>query len=103
MNELKLDVNDPSAFEAKLRDLGGQMEVPCWIGNWYLETAPDRVLKIVQARGQYRLQELQKLDAGFAFVGETPVDDITSYQLEKTPEHNVLHKMVRPWRIGTQS
>jgi hypothetical protein len=103
MNELKLEVNDLPAFEAKLRELGGQMTEPCWTGNWYLETMADRVLKIVQAHDKYRLQELQKLDTGFAYVGEKPVDDIAPYQLEKIPEHNVLHKTVRPWRIGGQS
>ncbi len=102
MNELKLEVQDLSAFEAKLRELGGQMGEPCWNGNWYLETTADRVLKIAQALDKYSLQELRKLDTGFAFVGETPVDDIASYQLEKIPEHNVLHKTVRPWQIGEQ-
>lgn len=103
MNELKLEVNDLSAFEAKLRELGGQMGEPCWIENWYLETTAERVLKIVQANDKYSLQKLQKLDTGFAFVGETPVDDIASYQLEKIPKHNILRKTVRPWRIGKQS
>jgi hypothetical protein len=99
MNELKLEVNNLPAFEAKLRELGGWMGEPCRNGNWCLETTSDRVLKIVQAHDKYSLQELQKLDPGFAFVGEKPIDDIASYHLEKLPEHNVLHKTVRPSRI----
>ena len=47
MNELKLCIEALSAFEAKLRALGGSMKEPVWIGNWYLETTEKTVLKVM--------------------------------------------------------
>jgi hypothetical protein len=97
MNELKLVVDDRDAFEEKLRRAGGVMGEPHWTGNWYLESSPSHVLKIMQAHGVYSLLTLKKLDAGYAFAGETVIDDIEPYRLERTPPENVLHKIVRPW------
>ena len=103
MNELKIAVDDRDAFEERLRRLGGIMEEPHWIGNWYLESRPKRVLKVVQANGVYRLLELRKLDAGFAFVSENTIADIGLYRLDHSPPENVLHKTVRPWDVEGQS
>ena len=71
MNELKIGVDDRAAFEEKLRAAGGVMGEPYWVGNWYLESNHQRVLKVMKVRGVYRLLELEKLDAGFAFVSYT--------------------------------
>ncbi|MGO9543340.1 MAG: hypothetical protein ACLPPF_00880 [Rhodomicrobium sp.] len=103
MNELKLFAGDLDAFEARLRSLGGAMGEPGRVGNWYLETSPCRVLKAVQAGGKYTLLELRKLDAGYAFVQETPLADASSLRLDKVAWHNVLHKTVRPWTVKGQS
>ena len=103
MNELKIGVDDREAFEQKLRAAGGTMEEPYWVGNWYLETNPQRVLKVVRARGVYRLLELKKLNAGFAFVGDKAIEDIAPYKLEDLPPESMLHKMVRRWIVKGQS
>lgn len=52
------------------------MSEPYWVGNWYLKTDHQRVLKVVQAHGAYRLLELKKLDAGL---------DIAPYKLDEAP------------------
>ena len=56
MNELKLCIEALSAFEAKLRALGGSMKEAVWIANWYLETTEKTVLKVMQVNGAYRLK-----------------------------------------------
>ena len=50
MNELKIVVNDRESFEEKLRAAGGLPGEPYWVGNWYLESNHQRVLKIMQVR-----------------------------------------------------
>ncbi len=100
MNELKLEVADLRAFETRLLQLGRE---PCWYGNWYLETTASRVIKIMKVHGSYRLLELRKLDKGFAFVSDKPIGDITPYRLYEIPDHDILHKAVRPWRVGKHS
>lgn len=82
---------------------GGVMSEPYWVGNWYLESNPERVLKVVQANGIYRLLELRKLSAGFAFVSEKIIADIASYRLDQLPRECVLHKVVRSWDVKGQS
>lgn len=99
MNELKLPVTDVAAMERRFIALGGRMDEPRWAGNWYLDTTPDGVLKISQDDGVYTLQRLKKLDAGYAFVEGTPIDDITPYGLSDIAAHNLLHKIVRPWMV----
>ena len=103
MNELKLAVDDREAFEEKLRKAGGVMSEPYWVGNWYLKTDHQRVLKVVQAHGAYRLLELKKLEAGFAFVRDTAIEDIASYKLYEVPPESTLHKTVRRWIVRGQS
>ena len=103
MNELKLYIDDRQAFEDRLRALGGAMGEPRWVGNWYLETGPERVLKVVLSGGAYSLLQLAKLDAGYAFVRETPFGDPGALRLDEVAEHNVLHKTVRPWLVQGQS
>jgi hypothetical protein len=99
MNELNLAVDDRDAFEEKLRQAGGVMGEPHWIGNWYLKSTPGHVVKIMQTHGVFSLLELRKLDAGYAFVSEKVIDDIEPYRLDKTPPENVLRKTVRPWMV----
>jgi hypothetical protein len=103
MNELKIAVDDREAFEKRLLRAGGVMGEPHWVGNWYLESNQKRVLKIVQANGIYRLLELRKLEAGFAFVTEKTIEDIGPYRLDRTPPENVLHKVVHSWDVKGQS
>ena len=100
MNELKLYIDSREIFEDTLRSLGGVMGEPCWFGNWYLETGPVRVRKVVLSGGMYRLLELRKLDRGYALAGETPVSDPASLRLGEVAPHNVLHKIVRPWLVA---
>jgi len=57
----------------------------------------------MQMQDAYRLLELRKLDKGFAFVSDTLISDIDIYQLHKIPDHNILHKTVRPWQVGIHS
>ena len=103
MNELKIGVDDREAFEEKLREAGGVISEPYWVGNWYLKTDHQRVLKVVQAHGAYRLVELKKLDAGFAFVRDTAIEDIAPYKLDEVPPEGILHKAVRRWIVQGQS
>ena len=103
MNKLKIGVEDREAFEEKLRAAGGIMSEPYWVGNWYLKTDHQRVLKVVQAHGAYRLLELKKLDAGFAFVSDTAIEDIAPYKLDEVPPESTLHKTVRRWIVQGQS
>ncbi len=103
MNELKIAVDEREAFEEKLRAAGGVMSEPYWVGNWYLENNPERVLKVAQANGIYRILELRKLSAGFAFVSEKIIDDIAPYRLDQIPREYVLHKVVRSWDVKGQS
>ena len=103
MNELKIGVDDREGFEEKLRAAGGSMSEPYWVGNWYLKTDHQRVLKVVQAHGAYRLLELKKLDAGFAFVRDMAIEDIAPYKLDEVPPESTLHKMVRCWTVQGQS
>ncbi len=103
MKELKLIIEDVTAFEGRLVRLGGKMETPRRIANWYLETAEDRLLKISDADGTYTLMELRKRDAGFEFVRAEPVADIESYRLGEVPEHDVLHKIERRWTVKGRS
>jgi hypothetical protein len=99
LNEMKLAVDDRDAFEERLRGAGGVMGEPHWVGNWYLETSSERVLKVRQAHGAYSLLELKKLVSGYAFVREKAIEDIEPYRLDRTLPQNVLHKVVRPWRV----
>jgi hypothetical protein len=103
MNELKIAVDDREAFEEKLQATGGVMSECYWVGNWYLKTDPQRVLKVVQAHGVYRHLELKKLDAGFAFISDTVIDDIASYKLNEVSPECTLHKTVRRWIAQGQS
>jgi hypothetical protein len=103
MNELKIAVDEREAFEERLLRAGGVMGELHWVGNWYLESSHRRVLKVVQANGIYRLLELRKLEAGFAFVSEKAIEDIDPYRLDHTPPENVLHKVVRSWDVKGQS
>ena len=103
MNELKIDVDDREAFEGKLRAAGGLMGEPHWVGNWYLESNQQRVVKVVQVHGTYHLLELKKLDAGFAFLGDKVIEDIGRYRLNEAPPESTLHKVVRPWSVNGQS
>jgi hypothetical protein len=103
MNELKLYVDGWETLEERLRSLGGVMGEPRWIGNWYLEASPERVLKIVLSGGMYSRLELRKLPAGYALIAETPLSDTASLQLDKAADHCVLHKIVRPWTVNGQS
>ena len=103
MNELKIGVDDREVFEEKLRAAGGLMGDPYWVGNWYLECDPLRVLKVMRVHGAYRLLELKKLDAGFAFVGDEAIEDVGPYKLDETPPESTLHKVVRPWTVNGQS
>lgn len=100
MKELKLKPGDVKAFERQLEDLGAQAGPEHWIGNWYLETTPCRVRKIVRQNEIYRLLELEKLDQGFVFTKNEIINDIAPLRLEETAPHNILHKTVRPWTIG---
>ena len=79
------------------------MDEPYWVGNWYLESNHHRVLKVVQARGVYRLLEIKKLNAGFAFVGDNAIEEIAPYKLEDVPSESTLHKVVRRWIVKRQS
>lgn len=99
MNELKIALDDRDAFEERLHAAGGVMGEPHWVGNWYLETSSERVLKVMQAHGAYRLLELKKLVSGYAFVGEKAIEHIEPYRLDRTLPENVLHKVVRPWSV----
>ena len=103
MNELKIAVDDREGFEEKLRKAGGVMSEPCWVGNWYLKSDHQRVLKVVQTQRAYRLLELKKLDAGFAFVRDTAIEDVAAYKLDEVPPESTLHKVVRPWIVQGQS
>ena len=103
MNELKIAVDEREAFEERLLCAGGVMGEPHWVGNWYLESNQQRVLKVVQANGIYRLLELRKLNAGFAFVSEKSIEDIGPYRLHQTSPESVLHKAVRSWDVKGQS
>jgi hypothetical protein len=103
MNELKIAVDDREAFEEKLRKAGGVMSEPYWIGNWYLKTDPQHVLKVVQAHGAYRLLELKKIEVGFAFIRDTAIEDITPYKLDEVPPESTLHKTARRWIVQGQS
>ncbi len=103
MNELKIGVDDRDMFEGKLCKAGGVMAEPYWVGNWYLESNHQRVLKVMQVHGAYRLLELKKLDAGFAFVGDTAIEDIALYKLDEVPPESTLHKVVRRWIVQGQS
>ena len=103
MNELKLYIDSREKFEDRLLSLGGVMGEPRWFGNWYLETSSKRVLKVVLGGGMYSLLELRKLDKGYALAKETPISDTASLRLNEVAEHNILHKIVRPWMAGGQS
>ena len=103
MNELKIGVDDRDVFEENLRKAGGVMEEPYWVGNWYLKSNHQRVLKVMQVHGAYRLLELKRLDAGFAFVGDAAIEDIGPYKLDEVPPESTLHKMVRSWMVQGQS
>ena len=103
MNELKLAFDDREGFEENLRKAGGVMAEPYWVGNWYLKSDHQRVLKVVRTHGAYRLLELKKLDAGFAFVGNSAIEDISPYKLDEVPPEGILHKVVRRWIVQGQS
>ncbi len=49
----------------------------------------------MKMQGLYRLLELKKLEAGFAFVGDDEIDDIGLYKLDETPPERTLNKTVR--------
>ena len=103
MNELKIGVDDRDVFEEKLRAAGGIMGEPYWVGNWYLKTDHQGVLKVAQTHGAYRLLELKKLEAGFAFVRDTAIEDIAPCKLDEVPPESTLHKVVRRWIVKGQS
>lgn len=97
MKELKLELDDGEALECRLAALGAHAGPQHWIGNWYLETTPSRVRKIVQQDGNYRALELEKREQGFAFTKDEAIGDIAPFNLDETAAHNILHKTVRPW------
>lgn len=100
MKELKLRLDNLEKLEKTLQNLGGKFREEHWIGNWYLETTPQRVRKIMMQDNAYYYLELEKLDQGFAFTKNEKIQDIAAYKLDEVEPHNVLHKTVRPWVVG---
>lgn len=100
MKELKLKLDNVDALEAELAAVGARARRPHWIGNWYLETTPVLVRKIMLLDRQYTYLELQQTGAGFVFNRQELLGASKPIALDSVPEHDILHKTVKPWVIN---
>ena len=91
-------------FEEKRRKAGGVMGASYWVGDRYLKSNHQRILKVMQVHGAFRLLEPKKLDAGFAFVGDAAIEDIGPYKLDEVfRKAHVAQEgtfLDRAWAIG---
>lgn len=97
MQELKLKLDNVTALERRLAQIDAIPGIPHWIGNWYLETTPTRVAKIMLKDDIYYYLELINRGSGFVFTRQDVLDDISPFELDRIALHNILHKSVKPW------